>query len=157
MILTRSHGFTLVEALLALGVTALVAGAIATATFQIVKANSQINNRLLVVSDLQNSAKWLYLDGEKAETTSLVDEADPVDTLSLTWTANSIFHQSDYYLSGTELVREHNGNSVTVGRNVTSVDFSLSGSVITVNMASSAGNGSVGKQATYLIYLRPTE
>ena len=158
MILARNQGgFTLVELLLALGITAMIAGILSTAIFRIFDAGSTDNKRIQVLSDLQIAGQWLFRDGPRAETTDLVDAASPVTSMSLSWTSEGSSHTSVYSLSGTELQRDHNGAVISVARNISDVDFSIQDSLLTIVLTSQPHGGSISKQATYHIFLRPNQ
>jgi len=154
MLFKKQAGFTLVEVLLALGITALIAAPMTTGIYQINNVSVRIDNRLRTLNDLQQAGRWLYTDGEVAESTNLVDNGPPTNTMSFTWN-NGQAHTSTYSLSGTELQRNHNGNVITVARFISDAMFSISNQLITVELTSSPGNSSsVNKQAIYHIRLR---
>ncbi len=154
--LKRSEGFTLVEVLLAVGIFALVAATLSGTLFQVVEQTRLINGRVSAMNDLRIAGSWLTRDGERTESTDLVDSAASVASMSLSWTDGGTPSTSSYYLSGTELKRDHDGAIISVARNVSSVEFSIVGSLITVDVTTSTANGSVTKQARYHVYLRPT-
>ena len=159
-IVREQKGFTLVEILIALGITALVAGTLGTAIFQIFDRSARGNDTLKALNDIHNAGRWLYLDGERAETTDLVDATPPVppvNAMSLSWTSDGQLHTATYSLSGTELVRNHNGTVTTVARYVSSVDFSISNRLIKIDLTSTPGSTGVSKQVTYHSWLRPTD
>ncbi len=152
------RGLTLVELLLALGISALISGTLGTAIHQFVMASERGNDDLRALHDVQNAGFWLTLDGERAEGTNLVDGAPPAQSMTLSWTIGGQAHTSAYSLSETALNRDHNGTITTVARHVASAQFSLAGRVITVTMTSTpAGRWGVSEQATYKVWLRPTE
>ena len=154
----NQRGLTLVELLLALGISALISGALGTAIHQFVMASERGNDDLRALHDVQNAGYWITLDGGKAVTTNLVDGALSTGSMTLTWTSGVQTHTVTYSLAGTELKRDHNGTITTVARHVSSVEFSLAGLLITATMASTpAGRWGVSEQATYKVWLRPTE
>ena len=154
-LLKKQSGFTLVEVLLALGITALITGVLGTAIFQIFDRSASGQDTLRALSDIQNAGQWIYLDSEKAESSDLFDQAPPVNSMTLSWTTETVPHTAIYTLSNSELVRDHNGVQTTVARYLASADFSLSGDLITINLTSSPGNGGVSKNVTYNVWLRP--
>lgn len=151
----RQDGFTLVEILVALGIAALITTVLGTAIFQILDRSARGGETVRALNDIQNAGQWLYLDGERAETTDLVDNDPPVDRMRLDWVADGVSHTAIYTISGTELERDHNGTVTTVARYVSNADFSISNRLITVNLTSTPGSTGASKDITYNIWLRP--
>lgn len=151
----RQGGFTLVEILIALGIAALITSALGTAIFQILDRTAKGGETVRALNDIQNAGQWLYLDGERAETTDLIENDPPVSSMVLNWVTDGVSHTATYTISGTELERDHNGVVTTVARYVSNVDFSISNRLITVNMTSTPGSTGVSKDITYNIWLRP--
>lgn len=151
----RQDGFTLVEILMALGIAAMISGVIGTAIFQILDRSARGGEMVRALNDIQNAGQWLYLDGERAETTNLVENDPPVTSMVLNWVADGQGHTASYSISGTELVRDHNGALTTVARYVSNADFSISNRLITVNLTSTPGSTGASKDITYNIWLRP--
>ena len=151
----RQDGFTLVEVLIALGIAAMITGALSTAIFQILDRSARGGETVRALNDIQNAGQWLYLDGERAETTDLIENDPPVSSMVLNWVADSVSHTASYSISGTELVRDHNGAVTTVARYVSNADFAISNRLITVNLTSTPGNTGASKDITYNIWLRP--
>ena len=148
-------GFTLVEVLIALGIAALITSALGTAIFQILDRSARGGETVRALNDIQNAGQWLYLDGERAETTDLEESASPVDNMRLDWVTDGVSHTATYTIDGTELVRDHNGVLTTVARYVSNADFSISNRLITVNLTSTPGSTGTSKDITYNIWLRP--
>ena len=151
-------GLTLVELLVATAITGLLAGALGTTVHQLFMTSERGNDELRALHDVQNAGSWLNLDGERAETTNLIDGAPPAASMTLSWTSGSQAHTVTYSLSGTELQRNHNGTTITVARHISGIQFSISDRVITVMMTSTPeGRWGVSKEAEYRIWLRPAE
>ena len=151
----RQDGFTLVEVLIALGIAALITSTIGTAIFQILDRSARGGETVRALNDIQNAGQWLYLDGERAETTDLVENDPSVASMVLSWVADGQSHTVSYSITGTELVRDHNGVVTTVARYVSNADFSISNRLITVNLTSTPGSTGASKDITYSIWLRP--
>ena len=111
---------------------------------------------------MRNTMEWLSRDIQMAKTTTLVDEALPVSApVTLSWTdefgGTTTSHSATYDLVGTDIRRTYDGATHTVGRNVTSVTFSLQGRLITVDLTSTDDKwADVSKQFTHYFYLRPS-
>ena len=154
-IIKKQRGFTLVEILVAMGITALVTGVLGTAIFQIFDRSASGQDTLRALSDIQNAGQWIYLDGEKAATSDLINNAAPVDTMTFSWTTEGTPHTAIYALTGPALVRNHNGVETTVARYLSGVEFSISDDLISIKLTSAPGNGGVSKEVTYNVWIRP--
>ena len=154
-LLKHQRGFTLVEILLAMGITALVTGVLGTAIFQIFDRSAQGQDTLRALSDIQNAGQWMYLDGEKAETSDLINNAVPVSSMTLSWTAEGTPHTAVYTFTNTELIRDHNGVQTTVARYLSEAEFSIVDELITAKLTSSPGSAGVSKDVTYKLWVRP--
>lgn len=151
------RGFTLVELMVACAISSMIIGVLGTALHQFIGTSERGNEELRALHDTSNAGYWITLDGERSETTNLVDGAPLADSITLGWTSGGQANTSTYSLSGTELKRNHNGTVTSVARHVSSVEFSIAGRVITVTMTSTPeGRWGVSKQATYKIWRRPT-
>ena len=154
-ILKKQRGFTLVEILLAMGITALITGVLGTAIFQIFDRTASGQDTLRALSDIQNAGQWLYLDGEKAATSDLIDNAPPVTAMTLSWSTEGTPHTATYTLTGPALVRNHNGVETTVARYLSGAEFSISDDLIAIKLTSTPGSGGVSKEVNYNIWVRP--
>jgi len=151
------RGITLVETLLATAIAAVIVGLLGSTIFLFMRSTEQGNKHLMAYQDLQNAGHWITRDGMAAQTTSLVNGAAPVTSMTLSWTDGGQSNTVTYSLSGDDLRRDYNGTAMTVARNVSSVGFSISQRVITSNITSApAGRWEVSKEATYRVRLRPT-
>ena len=142
-------GMTMVELLVAIAVTGIIVVFLGTAIYQIITVSAYGNDRLTAMHELQNSAHWFNLDGQKAVTANVNGE------LLLTISETSSI---TYSLVGKELRRTADGSPMTLARNITSADFSIDNRVITMSLTSSPeGRDNVSENGTYKVYLRPAE
>lgn len=142
-------GMTVVELLVAIAVTGIIVGFLGTAIYQIITVSAYGNDRLTAMHELQNSAHWFNLDGQKAVTANVNGE------LLLTISETSSI---TYSLVGKELRRTADGSQMTLARNITSADFSIDNRVITMSLTSSPeGRDNVSENGSYKVYLRPSE
>ncbi len=75
------------------------------------------------LSNSQYSA--MTADAMVAQTTDLIDGADPESSVTLTWTdGDGSFHYAHYSLVNAEIRREHDGLTTTVARGSTAARFS---------------------------------
>ena len=138
----NQKGFTLVEFLVAMAVSAMVMTGIVLAIHQVVWGTGRSNSHVVALADVNHATLSLKKDIQMAHDTDLTD-GDPVprSSVTLTWTDYTGFEESDnkthyaaYTLSGTELHCDHDGTVSIVGRHITSVGFTLSDRVITANI-----------------------
>ena len=143
------RGMTMVELLVAIAVTGIIVVFLGTAIYQIITVSAYGNDRLTAMHELQNSAHWFNLDGQKAVTANVNGE------LLLTISETSSI---TYSLVGKELRRTADGSQMTLARNITSADFSIDNRVITMSLTSSPeGRDNVSENGSYKVYLRPAE
>jgi type II secretory pathway component PulJ len=151
------QGGILLELLVAAGITALIAGLLASIVFQFFRTSEKGTEGLIALHEVQNTTQWITRDVTMAETSDLVDGAPAVQSMTLTWTEGVMVHTVTYSLSGTDLQRVINGQVGIVARNVSSISFSLSNNVITTTIVSSPeSRWGVSKELTSKAWLRTT-
>ena len=156
MALRRQDGITLVEMLVAVAISSMVAAGLGTALHQFLTTSERTRVAQGALHDVQNTGHWLTIDGKRATSTSLPDGSSDPNAMALAWTLDSIVHTITYRRDGTELKRDYNGAEITIARNVTDVSFSRSGQLITVDLESSpAGRWDFNKNASFKIWIRP--
>ncbi|MFC1908927.1 type II secretion system protein J [Chloroflexota bacterium] len=141
-------GLSLVELLIAMAITGIITAFLGTAIYQIITVTEYGNDKLTATHELQNAAYWMNLDGQSASTASGGSELELTlpDGMSIT-----------YSLVGTELRRTVGGATITLAQNISSLIFSVEGSVLTMEITSAPqGRDQVNEQGTYKVYLRPT-
>ena len=150
-------GMALVELLVAVAITGLIVGGLGTAIYMIVTATERGNDEATVLHDIRNPSYWISYDAQMTDTTDLVDGDPGVDSMILEWIdehGNS--HYSSYSLSGTELKRTYDGMTTTVARYVSSIEFSISGNLLTFHLESAmGGRWDVSQETTGIACLRP--
>jgi len=154
---SSQKGITLVEVLLATALTAVVVGGLSTAIFATVSATGRGSDETSALRDLQNAAHWISRDAQMASTTNLMEGGEAIDALTLEWTdCQASSHSCSYTLSGSELQRNYDGNVSTVARYVSTVEFSISGGVLTYSLESTPpGRWQVNRHMTGKVHLRP--
>ena len=169
-------GIVLLELLLAVGITAMIAAVAGSTIFQMVGVSGRFSDSLKVVHALENAAHWINVDGGRAEEAEEAEVTSDPPTMTLRWEEGD--ESVTYSLSGTNLQRNHNGKVSTVARYVSSVVFSLSecdtdgcspddleiqvldgiitDGLITVAMTfSPGGRWGISKDMTLKVWLRP--
>jgi prepilin-type N-terminal cleavage/methylation domain-containing protein len=146
----RQLGFTLVEMLVAMSITGLIGSGLGTAIYQILNVTDYGSDRLTAAHELQNTAHWFMLDGQRAST------ASGGSGLMLTLSADD--SPVNYTLEGTTLYRIAGSSNITLAQNITSAAFSIKGRTVTMTITSSPqGRWGVSDNGTYRVYLRPAK
>ncbi len=78
------RGFTLIEVVMVIGIIALITGAAAMVTFQIVKGTERSNDHMTAVNQVQNAGYWISRDAQMAENVT-ADGLTPPNFLILSW------------------------------------------------------------------------
>jgi len=148
MIKGNQKGFTIVEILVAVAISGMIASLIGTAIYQFFAVTDRGSDEIVALHDVQNAAHWLNIDGPEAVS------ATGGATLGLTLPDASTV---TYAVSGTDLVRTAGAAQTTVARNVTALNFDVAGKVVTMTITSApTGGWGVSQQKIYKVYLRPT-
>ena len=161
---TGQKGFTLLELIAVMAVGALIIMGIVALIFQEFRGTALAKTSVTAAHEISNAARLVSQDGMMAESTDLVEGADPVDHITLTWVEqydfSNIPHYSSYSLEGTKLRRDYDGAVTTVAQNISKVEFSQAGDVLTVSISCTPQWGGAPEktvQKTYRIYLRAAE
>ena len=152
---TRSDGFTLVEALIAVGILTMGLGYVGTTVFQSLAIERFWRDEVTAVRELRHAGSRFAGDVLYTETTNLEDGDPPVGTVSLTWTdAGSVAHTAVYSVTGdNRLIRDLDGTQSTLARGVVQVAFSLDGFLLTFVLEIEADRGTT-KTTSLQTYLR---
>ena len=159
----RQKGMTLLELLVGMAITTMIMSGSLALIYHEVTSTATGKTSVTAAHNISNAARWLSQDVMMAESTGLVEGTDPVNHLALTWIERYDFanipHSSNYSLCGTELRRDYDGTLTTVARDISKIEFSQNGSVITVSISCTpqwrVANPTVEK--TYRIYLRAAD
>jgi len=149
-------GATLIELVASMSVVMFIAGAAGMSLYQIRDTSNRNNERFTALHEVDNAHYWVAKDARSALSTDLVDGGPPVAAMTLSWTdGGGGPHSSSYSLSGTQLRRNYDGAVLTVARHLSSMQFSLSGQLITVSLVSSPGMAENDEARDFYVYLRP--
>ncbi len=144
-ILGDTRGFSLVEMLVGIGILTIIMGTIGTAMYQGLGTQQGIIEDGTAISELRKGFGWLAADVKMAQTSTLVDLAPPVDTVTFAWTDyyNDAMtpHISTYSVVDGEIVRTFDSQPHAIARDVVSAAFSLSGRTVTAEFVVNAGAG----------------
>jgi len=116
LIHNNQKGFTLVELIVAIAITALIVGVIVASIFQLFNINARSNSHMLAVRQVQNAGYWISHDVQMAQ--SVVTAVDPDGFLDVTWWSwgttdlgDTTLHEVTYTLLGNgELKRSYSVN-----------------------------------------------
>ena len=151
MMVSGQRGIALAEVLIATAITGLLAGVVSTSIYQFVTITEHSSHKMTALHEVQNAAYWVALDGQAASA------AVGGNQLSLTLPDGSSI---TYVLAGAgpryELQRTAGASTITVARNITAVDFSLNGRLVTMTITSSPeSRWDITEERMYKVYLRP--
>jgi len=141
-------GYTLVELMIALAITGVITTVLGLVVQQIFTVPEQSNDKIAAMHAVQNAGHWVGLDGQTAT------GATGGSSLTLTLADNSTL---SYVLYGDELHRVYGSSNRTIARDISSANFSVSGGMITMNIASSpSSRWAISENGTFQICMRPT-
>ena len=156
----NQKGFTLIEVLVAMVVGSLVMTAALLSLHQIVWGSARTNDQVVALTDVNYAALRIKKDFQMARYTNL-PEGIPQDSAALSWDDatgwvsenETAHHSSRYDLFGTDLRRTYDGEVSTVGRHITSIEFTRNGRVITC-VISATGPWGIRQGATLELIFR---
>jgi len=79
-------GFTLIELIMVIAITALIIGGITVSIFQLYKVHASTSSRMLAVRQVQNAGHWISRDVQMAQSMVTDESEDTGFPLTLTWT-----------------------------------------------------------------------
>jgi len=84
----NQRGFTLIELIIAVAITALITGGIATALFQVFNVNKLNSDHMTATRQVQNAGFWISQDSQMAQIVITDDDVGTVENeiLILSWT-----------------------------------------------------------------------
>jgi len=139
------RGFTLVEILVALAITAAISSTIAMTVSQLFSVSVADRNRMTAVKQVENALHYLNRDLEM----SRAQFPGPVGDLNLVWEEwtgiEDDFVQVNvtYSWDGSTLVRKEGSNEITVATDISALQFTIinqvSNRVIQVDITSTVG------------------
>ena len=168
-ILSESSGFTLVEALVALGILSVAVGLIGSGLFQVLSFQKPWQDKVVATKELRHAGSWFAGDALNTEevfdadgvTRLTCDPVPPVEKVTLRWTGKDgvTIHNATYSLTGQDLIRNYDGNANTVASPVVlgTLSFSLCGKLLRMKMDVEAEKGTTDDilLQTYTRRLKP--
>ena len=145
------QGLTLVELLITIAIICCVASVLGTAVRQMVIVPERGNDSITALHELQNVAHWFGIDGQM----SISANGSGGNSLIMTLYDDSTI---TYSMQGGDFNRIAGTSNRTLAQNISSVDFSVQGSLITMGITSSPnGRWSISENGTYEVCMRPEE
>jgi len=159
---SSQKGTTLLELMAVMAIGGMLMGGVVGLIFHEFSGTATAKSVVTAAHEIGNAARWISRDGMMAENTNLVEGAGPVDYLDITWVERYDFvnipHTSRHYLEGDKLRREYDGTVITVAQDISKIEFSRAGSLITVSIACTPPWWAAPTvEKTYRVYLRAAE
>ncbi len=129
----KQRGFTLLEFLISIGFMSALAGLISGSTLLSIRTNTETGAIADVAVETAKTTRWLVRDVHRAETTNLVDLAAPVATANFQWDDGGPVVCTYSLVNSTDMQRSCGSSVGVVGRNISNLQFSRSGNLITVS------------------------
>ncbi|MDZ4247619.1 MAG: hypothetical protein U1D67_10955 [Dehalococcoidia bacterium] len=153
--LTNQKGTTLVEILAGLAISGTLLPLIFTVVLNMFTVTTSSGNLITASQDMEYAAGSIGEDIHRAQATDLIEDAGPVNSLTLSWNeengGDNVAHYVKYYLSGNQLQQDYDGVVRNVSQFTSNIEFSISNNVIKIKMVSSLeGDSQDSKQLTYL-------
>ena len=153
------RGLTIAEILIAVVLAASAVGLIGTALYQFFVVTRDGNERLTVLTDLQNASLWIGRDAIEAR--SFTPGSGSVYG-TLTAGDPTVQYRYSYDAGNTALVREHLVSGVPqttlkIARRISNqadIAFTISGSLLTVSVTSTGSDGGIAESTTLKLSMR---
>ena len=164
----KAGGFTLLEVLVVLAITAMLAMVVSTTLIQLLVESDRSASQLTSSQQVQNAGFWFKRDGVMAQTIDTTDNGGTpeFELLTLTWIDwDNKLHEAVYTLqdSGGGLKKLERSYSIDAGPTQTtyvaesiigaSTSITWDGDILTLNIASQIGNQNEAR--TYQVKPRP--
>lgn len=134
--LKNQRGFTLIEILIAMSISAVVIGGLAAGIYAVIHITGRGNSEIKALRDIQSAAYWISNDAQMAKDVVLFG-GDPSDNITLNWDDNlGEPHTSNFALSGNELIRNYDDYVMAIAWNVDSAEFSINDDVLSFTIIS---------------------
>jgi prepilin-type N-terminal cleavage/methylation domain-containing protein len=132
----KQRGMTLIEILLALGISGVIIGGLAASIYTIMSVTGRGNAEITLLRDIQSASHWISNDARMARGATLTG-GNPASGVVLVWDdIEGNTHSSSYTYSEKELIRSYGEISSAIAWNVSSVEFSITDNVLTYTITS---------------------
>ena len=127
------RGVVLLELVVSVGFMAAL-GAIVMSMLSIGwELNSRTRAVLAVATDSSTSTTWFVRDIHVATSTDVPDSGAPQATAQFVWTDSGGSHVCDFALSGSELQRTCDGETISISHNISNLSFLRAGDLVTIS------------------------
>jgi len=156
-------GIALLDLMMGMAISTIIMGGIVGLIYHEVTTTQTAKTVITTSHEISNAARWISKDAMMTESTDLVGGAQPVDGVTLSWVDRFDFvnmsHTSRYYLVDTDLRRDYDGTVTTVAREISEIQFSQTGNLLTVSITCQSPwrVADPAKTETYHICLRTVE
>ena len=167
----NQRGFGIVELMLVLGISGIVAGAATATIFQIFDGSARSSNHMTAIKQVQNAGQWVSCDTQMAQDVYTENLTNPEDILELTWAdwADNSEHEVVYSLQSMpagglkRLQRSYadgtDEGTIFVARNIdpttTSCNLTEGELIFTVTAVVGSGSQEARETRVYKIVPRP--
>ena len=154
----KQRGMTLIEILMALGISGVIIGGLAASIYAITSVTGRGNAEITLLRDIQSASHWISNDVRMARDVTLTGGV-PANGIILGWDdSQENPHSCTITRTGKELIRNLDGVSSTIAWNVSSVEFSMNDDVLTYALTSETeGRWELTKEITGQVNLRAWE
>ena len=129
----QQQGFTLLELMIATGFMGVLAGLVSATSLLSFKTSAESGSQIEVATEIAKSTRWLSRDIHRAITTDLEDGAPAVSSGSFTWSDAGVLTTCTYSEVSGGLVRDCGSGTFVASNGVSSLQFSRSGELISVD------------------------
>lgn len=165
----NQRGFTLIEILIALAITGLIAVSVAGTVFQMFDISARSSSPMIAIKQVQNAGYWISHDARMAQDVDTGDDPDTpelVELVTLTWTEwgsesedvnRVVYTIEDDRLQRSHFVNDEEAGEFIVARNITINNCQYANGVLTLTITATIGTGSKEASETreYEIMSRP--
>ena len=151
--LANQKGITLIEVIIGTAIAAAIATGLGFAVLNLITVTERGTDQTSAIHDVKNAVYHISYDAKMAGSTDLI----AADDLLLEWVdGGGNAHFSHYYLSGSELLRDNDGDIITVARFISSLEFTVSATNLNYVIVSSPGRLGVTESFSGTVFFRPT-
>jgi len=166
-------GFTLIELMIAIAISGLIAGSVTMTIFQIVDSSGRTSNHMTAVRQVQSAGYWVSRDAQMAQQAPvIVEDSGELESITLNWTdwdgnvyqvAYTLEDMSGGGLKELQRVQDENGvtETTTVAEFIdpdpanTSCVYTSGKLTFTVTVQVGAGSAAQIETRTYEVIPRP--
>ncbi len=160
----NQRGFTLIEVLITLAITGLIAVSVVGTVFQMFDISARSSSRMIAIKQVQNAGYWISHDARMAQDVDTVDDPDTPELVTLTWTEwgsedvnRVVYTIEDDRLQRSHFVNDEEAGEFIVAKNININNCQYANGVLTLTITATIGTGSKEASETkeYEIMSRP--